>query len=117
MEKLEMLAYLIVRFGLMALVVAVGAAMLYPLVSRWKWLVGEDRDDEAFYASLRGDVAANIANRPKIDPTRSTFNCDSCDMNIPPQYRCEFRTYDEDGECQDYEICQGCYNEIMDSWA
>lgn len=105
------------RLGLMALIVAILAGPTYLLLRRWGWLVGEHRDDEAFYEMLRADVLANTANRPKIDPTRSTFNCDSCDMNIPPQYRCEFRTYDEDGEYQDYEICRDCYNEIMDSWA
>lgn len=114
MEKLEMLAYLIVRFGLMALVVAVGAAMLYPLVRRWKWLVGEHRDDEAFYEMLRADVAANTANRPR---RIGVFNCDGCNIEYDIKGSSEYRTYDEDGNKQDYLICQGCYNEIMDSWA
>jgi hypothetical protein len=104
MEKLEMLAYLIVRFGLMALVVAVGAAMLYPLVSRWKWLVEEEE---------RGRVIATKTPPRK----RDLLVCDGCEIEYDIKGLCEYRTYDEDGNKQDYEICQGCYNEIMDSWA
>jgi|694.fasta_scaffold03005_5 hypothetical protein len=106
MEKLEMLAYLIVRFGLMALVVAVGAAMLYPLVNRWKWL----KDPEPTWEDYCDETDCD-------DCLTRLFDCDGCGNTYDMKGSCEYRTYNEDGDKQDYLICQGCYHEIMDSWA
>lgn len=114
MEKLELLIHVFARLVPMAVIAIVGALLLAPVLGRWKWLVGEDRDDEAFYEMLRADVAINTSNRPR---QRDLFNCDGCNIEYDIKGSCEYRTYNEDGDKHDYLICQGCYNEIMDSWA
>ena len=114
METIEVLAHVITRLGMMAVIAILGALLLAPVLGRWKWLVGEHRDDEAFYEMLRADVAANTAKRPR--PT-GVFNCDGCEIEYDIKGSCEYRTYDEDGIKQDYLICQACMNEIFDSWA
>jgi len=94
MEKLELLTHVFAKLGLMALFVVIGSFLLYPLVSRWSWL-----DD------------------PKQDDPADLFICDGCEIEYDVKGSCEYRTYNEDGDKQDYLICQGCYNEILDSWA
>jgi hypothetical protein len=106
MDKIEVFTYVVGKFAVMALIVAVGSAALYPLVSRWSWL-----NDPA-------PVWEDYCDDPDCDECLSSlFDCDGCGSTYDIKGSCEYRTYDEDGNKQDYLICQGCYHEIMDSWA
>lgn len=110
METIEVLAHVFARLAPMAVIAIVGALLLAPVLGRWKWLVGDDRDTQPSWDDYCDDPDCD-------DCLTRLFDCDGCGNTYDIKGSCEYRTYNEDGNKHDYLICQGCYHEIMDSWA
>lgn len=102
--------HIFTRFALMAVIAAVGTAILYPLVRRWDWLVGKEPDLSGL-AEIHELLAAEREQAARRAAARVLPDCDGCGAKAVAGW--ELRLIDEDGYWQDYNLCGPCNHDAF----